>query len=154
MAFNCCSSWLTDCGSAYDDLTRSLRPEAKTAFLHTRPGGAALFVPDDVAETYSPGTDHGGHDGDGRALRYLEWSHPCAPGATRTVTDYVFTLSEGDDVRVVHDRHIEGLFSRETWLRLCREAGFEVEIHQHALEELEDVEQIVFLCRRPPPQQA
>ena len=54
-----------------DDLSRAVR----TAFVHTRPGGVALFVPDGTKETFAAYTDHGGHDGaDGRAMRYLEWT--------------------------------------------------------------------------------
>ncbi|MGZ6340381.1 MAG: class I SAM-dependent methyltransferase [Candidatus Limnocylindrales bacterium] len=45
----------------------------ETAFVHLRPGGAAVIVPDFVAETFRPETEHGGHDGpDGGSLRYLE----------------------------------------------------------------------------------
>ena len=54
-----------------------LRAAFETAFVHLRPGGAALFEPDHVRETYADATDHGGHDSadpsDPRALRYLQW---------------------------------------------------------------------------------
>ncbi|HEY8549584.1 MAG TPA: hypothetical protein VIL35_06495, partial [Vicinamibacterales bacterium] len=41
------------------------------------------------------------------------------------VVDYAYMLREADgSVRVEHDRHIEGLFSRNDWLRLIAEAGF------------------------------
>jgi len=41
------------------------------------------------------------------------------------VTDYACLLRSPDgDVRAVHDRHIEGLFPRATWLRLLEGAGF------------------------------
>ena len=48
-----------------------LRQAMETAFVHCRPGGVAIFAPDCVRETFVPQTDHGGHDGAGRALRYL-----------------------------------------------------------------------------------
>jgi len=39
-----------------------------SAFAHCRPGGLAVFVPDDTAETFVASSDHGGSDGDdGRA---------------------------------------------------------------------------------------
>ena len=31
----------------------------------------SLFAPDEVKETFTPRTDHGGHDRNGRSLRYL-----------------------------------------------------------------------------------
>src|SRR5690606_12595145 len=46
---------------AYMTTEADLRRAMATAFLHTRPGGAALFAPDHVRETFVPGTDHGGH---------------------------------------------------------------------------------------------
>ena len=53
----------------------------ETAFVHLAPGGAALFVPDSVRDTFEPRTEHGGHDGGDRALRYLEWTWE--PGSDR-----------------------------------------------------------------------
>lgn len=104
-----------------------LRAAIETAHAHCRPGGAALFVPDCVRETFAPSTAHGGHDGpDGRALRYLEWSRDPEPADTTFVTEMAYLLREASgEVRVVHDRHVEGVFPRATWRRLLAEAGFE-----------------------------
>ena len=45
---------------------------------------------------------------------------------TWTVTEYAFLLREADgSIRLVHETHRTGLFSREVWLRLIAEAGFE-----------------------------
>ena len=41
----------------------------ETAFVHCAPGGVALFLADCTRETWTPGVDHGGHDGEGRSLR-------------------------------------------------------------------------------------
>lgn len=101
-----------------------LRAALATAFVHCRPGGAALFAPDHVAERFQPSTDHGGHDGEHRSLRYLEWTYDPDPADTTYVTDYAYLLREGDRTHVEHDRHVEGLFPRATWLRLLAEVGF------------------------------
>ena len=37
-------------------------------------------------------------------------------------------LDLGREVRVVHDRHVEGVFPRDSWLRLLAAAGFEARI--------------------------
>jgi len=106
-----------------DDLRRAM----ETAFVHCRPGGAALFAPDYVRETFAPKTDHGGHDGSGRALRYLEWCWDPDPGDATYLVDFAYLLREGDGApRVVPDRHVCGLFARDTWRRLLRETGFEL----------------------------
>lgn len=104
-----------------------LRAVVETAAAHVRPGGVVLLVPDTVLETFSPGTDHGGHDGpDGRSLRYLEWTHPSATEAARYEVDFAIMLREpGEQVRVVHDHHVHGLFPRETWRRLLAESALE-----------------------------
>jgi len=107
--------------TAEEDLRRAM----ETAFVHCRPGGAALFVPDYVRETFQPATDHGGHDGPTRSLRYLEWTWDPDPTDTQFIVDFAYLLREADgSVRAEHDCHICGLFSRETWLRLLREVGF------------------------------
>jgi trans-aconitate methyltransferase len=110
----------------YMTTIEDLRAALETASVHLRAGGVSVFAPDCVAETFAPKTDHGGHDGDGRALRYLEWSYDPDPTDTTTVTDFVMLLREGEAaVRVRHDRHVTGLFPRATWLELLREMGLE-----------------------------
>jgi SAM-dependent methyltransferase len=98
-----------------------------TAFEHTAPGGVALFQPDFVAETFEPGNETGGSDGGGRALCYLEWRFVPDAGRHETyVTDMAYLLrDESGDVRVLHDRHMMGLFPRAVWLELIAAAGFE-----------------------------
>jgi SAM-dependent methyltransferase len=99
----------------------------ETAFVHCRPGGVAVFVPDHVAETFEPETGCGGGDGsDGRGARFLEWSWDPDPADTWMRADFVYMLRERDgQVQVVHESHRLCLFSRDTWLRLLAEAGFE-----------------------------
>lgn len=102
-----------------------LRRALATAYLHCRPGGAALFAPDFVRETYRPSTQHGGHDGPSRGLRYLEWTSPPERRGGTYRTDFAFLLREADgSVRVERDSHRLGLFRRIDWLRLIREVGF------------------------------
>ena len=98
----------------------------ETAFIHLRDGGAAIFMPDWVADTFEPRTEYGGSDDGERALRYLEWDRDIEPDGHSVVTDYVIvTRSEAGTVSVHHDEHRLGIFSRATWLRLLGEAGFD-----------------------------
>ena len=111
---------------SYMTTEADLRAAIQTAFLHCRPGGAALFTPDHIRETFHPATDHGGHDGIGRAMRYLEWTWDPDPGDTSYLVDMAYLLRDASgEVRVAHDRHRLGLFSRAEWLRFVEEAGFE-----------------------------
>jgi ubiquinone/menaquinone biosynthesis C-methylase UbiE len=109
---------------AYMTTENDARAALETAYAHTRPGGAAVFLPDEVRETFAESVRHGGHDGDGRSLRYLEWSWDPDPTDTSHLTDFAYLLREGGDVRVVHDRHVLGLFPRDTWMRLVHEVGY------------------------------
>ncbi len=105
------------------DLGRAM----ETAFVQCRPGGVAVFVPDRTTETFEPETDHGGTDAeDGRGVRFLDWSWDPVPDDGWAVTEYAFLLRDADGfVRVAHESHRLGLFGRQVWLRLLREAGFE-----------------------------
>lgn len=101
----------------------------ETVYRHCKPGGVALLSPDHVRETFTPGTDHGGHDGDGRGLRYLEWTFEPEPGDTTYRVEFAILLREADgSIRLEQERHTLGLFPRDTWLKLLRNNGFQAEI--------------------------
>jgi SAM-dependent methyltransferase len=101
-----------------------LRAAIDTAFLHCRPGGVALFVPDEVKERFRARTDHGGNDDGDRGARYLEWTWDPDADDDTYVVDFAYLLRDGEDVTVEHDRHVCGLFPRARWLDLLGEAGF------------------------------
>jgi len=127
-----------------------LRAAMETAFVHCRAGGAVLLAPDHVRETFQPGTEHGGRDDVERGLRYLEWSWDPDPTDSTYVVDYAFLLRERDgSVSVEHDRHVEGLFPRENWLRLLGEVGFAPSRAEFPNEEITGRE--VFVGRKPAP---
>ena len=104
-----------------------LRAAIAAAAAHIRPGGAAIFMPDAVTETFAPGAEHGGRDGvGGRGLRFLGWTHELnADGVTYDV-DYVLLIHEpGRPIRLEQDRHTMGLFPRATWRSLIEGSGLE-----------------------------
>lgn len=96
-----------------------------TAAIHCRDGGTVMVLPDYVRETFEPGSSADGHDArDGRGLRYLEWRWDPDPADDTYTVDYAFLLrSATGSVRVVHDRHVEGLFARARWLEWFERAG-------------------------------
>jgi trans-aconitate methyltransferase len=121
-----------------------LRAAIETAFVHCKPGGLALFVPDHVHEKFEPGTSLEGRDRDGRQLRYVEWTLEAMPGASQYTVEYVFMLRQSDGpVQVLRETHICGLFEGTTWLRLLGEAGFETKVIP------DDYNRDQFLARRP-----
>jgi hypothetical protein len=103
-----------------------LRAAMATAFEHCRPGGVVVVIPDETAETFEPGDDHGGEDGeDGRAARYLMWTWDPDPDDGLTSTEFAFLLRHADGhVEAVHETHRNGLFTHATWMRLLADVGF------------------------------
>ncbi|MDA1076023.1 MAG: class I SAM-dependent methyltransferase [Proteobacteria bacterium] len=131
------------------DLTAAI----ETAYIHTRPGGAAIFAPDCLRETFVGATDdHEGSDGE-RSLRAVEWMWDPDPQDSHYTVDYAFLLRDTSGVRAVHDRHIEGLFSRATWIRILSTAGYQVELLPRPVSPEDNPGgaycEEVFLCKRP-----
>jgi len=128
----------------YMTSSAELRQAFETAFVHCKSGGMALFVPDTVRETFAASTDQGGQDGEGRSLRYFEWSYDPDASDSTYITDYVFLFREGQQpAQVEHDQHVLGLFSRDDWLRLLAETGFQAEFV------IDPYDRHVFVARKP-----
>jgi trans-aconitate methyltransferase len=126
----------------YMTSARDLSRAIKTAALHLKPGGMLLIQPDFLEETFEPKLDRGGHKGDGRVLEYIATEK--RRGATNKV-DVKFTikLTENGQTRLVADRHVVGLFARQTWLDTIKAAGL-------APKRLSDpYGRENFLCRKP-----
>lgn len=121
-----------------------LRSAITTAAIHCAPGGLVLLAPDHVRETFKPYTDHGGEDGEGRSIRYLEWTYDPDPNDHTSVSEFVILHREaGRDTVVEHDTHVFGLFPRADWLRLLAEAGLEATWH------IDPFERCIFIARKP-----
>ncbi len=127
-----------------------LRQAVATAWIHCAPGGVALFCPDHVRETFKADTGKGGADApDGRGLRYLSWTWDPDPADSQCMVDYAYLLRTSDgEVRAVHDRHVEGLFSTAEWLRVLSAAGFHPSVVPFKHSEVEDGQHVMFLAGR------
>lgn len=127
---------------------RDLAAAIGTARRHTKLGGAAVFATDYVRETFAEATRvYEGAEGH-RAMRCLDWTWDPDPTDDTYVVDYAFLLRDGTKVEAVHDEHVEGLFSLETWRRLLEGAGFEVVDDSAQIPVDDEVEgNRVFLCR-------
>jgi ubiquinone/menaquinone biosynthesis C-methylase UbiE len=134
----------------YLTIEDDLRQMLATAFAHCRPGGVALFAPDFTTETFVPATTHGGHDGDGRSMRYLAWIWDPDPSDTTYVVDFAYLFhEEGQPTRSAYDRHVQGVFPRATWMEALAQAGFEPDMRPFAHSELPVDSMFVFLGTKP-----
>lgn len=112
-----------------------LRAAAETVFVHLRPGGAAVFAPDFTRESFRETCDLLEGADATRSLRGMDWSWDPDPTDTTFVTEYAFLLRENGAVRMVHDRHVEGLFSVATWRHILTEVGFVVSTFARPLDD-------------------
>lgn len=111
---------------SYMTIETDLHLAIQTAYAHCKPGGVALFAPDQTRETFQPSTNHGGNDSELRGMRYLEWTWDPDPNDTSYVVDFAYLLrDEKGNIQAEHDHHVFGVFSRETWLQIIAEEGFE-----------------------------
>jgi hypothetical protein len=131
----------------YMATVEDLRAAAETAFMHTRPGGGAVFAPDYVRETFHEHSSlHSGEDA-ARSLRCLEWAWDPDTADESYVVDYAFLLRDGATMKAVHDRHAEGLFTRATWEGVPEGAGYHVETMPRPFYDVETG--TIFVCSRP-----
>jgi SAM-dependent methyltransferase len=107
------------------DLAAAIR----TAADHLEPNGMALFVPDDTTESYVPESELGGHDGDGRSIRFLQWGHPATGSVCKST--FVYVLREGGREWIESEEHTWGLFPRAVWLGLIADAGLEPDVYPY-----------------------
>ncbi len=127
-----------------------LQSTIQTVWVHCRPGGAALFAPDRIRESFRTTTDHGGHDAANRSLRYLEYAWDPDPTDSTYISDMVYLLrDERGQIRIEYDRHVLGLFSRDVWLRLITSVGFNVRAVPLVHSEVERGLHELFVCSKP-----
>ncbi len=128
-----------------------LRRALKTAFVHCRPGGVALFVPDWTEEHFRESTAVGGHDSGQRGLRYLEWTRDPQPHDGRYSLYMSYLIRQGSRIRQARlDEHVCGLFSERDWLRLIGEVGFRARKLPYEHSTFADHVHFMFLGVRPP----
>ena len=127
-----------------------LRQAMQTAYIHCKPGGAALFAPDHTRENFKPSTDHGGYDRGDRSLRYLEWAMEPDAGGVSYLFVMAYLLREGrGDVECIFDKHEFGLFSHDQWLHWLTETGFEARAIPFDHSEIPPGDCEVFIGRKP-----
>ena len=124
---------------AYMTSEADLRAAFATAHRHLAPGGLALFVPDEVLETFEPGDSDlslfGGETPDGRSARAMEWCGELAADGTTSV-HYAFLLKDADgQVTTAGETHHVGVFARADWERWLEAEGFAVETVEEQTDE-------------------
>lgn len=101
----------------------------RNARRHLRPGGAVVFTADALKETFEQNATTvwpvvktaGEHPAE---VTIVENQYDPDPSDDAFETMMLFLIREHGRLRIEQDRHVLGLFTRETWLKVLREAGF------------------------------
>jgi len=105
-----------------------LEAAIQTAAAHCRAGGLVLLVPDLTQEDFEDGsTVLAGGDGEGTAVRLMEWHWDPDPSDHCSLAEFSFLIREDGQVRAHHETHVLGLFSDSEWRAFIRAAGLELE---------------------------
>lgn len=131
---------------AYMHTEEDLGAAIASAAAHLDPGGIALFVPDETTENYRAETTSGGHDGEGRAVRFLQWTGPLEGNVADN--HFVYVLMKGEQMHIEHEVHRFGVFPRATWLRLMDEAGLEAKTLPYPHSEFEHEHELFLGTKR------
>ena len=124
-----------------------LQAAFKTAFTHLKPGGAFFTFAEVTRENFQQNsTEYSVHTQDDIEITFIEnVSDPNPSDTTYQITFVYLIRRKGQtEVEVKTDRHLGGIFDVETWLRLLKKVGFEVE--QIALKSYDFP---TFICLKP-----
>jgi SAM-dependent methyltransferase len=96
----------------------------QTAAAHLRPGGGFVVLPDVVKEDFVEMSTGGGAAEGSQAARLLEWHWDPDPSDDTYQIDMAILYRDGAEMKAAHDRHTLGLYPRNLYVKLLREAGF------------------------------
>ncbi len=97
-----------------------------TAVAHLKPGGLFVTAPDNYKEDFSTQLDHFIRRDHNPEMVFIDVYMDPDPNDTTFNGIFFYIWPEGTGLRVEQDHHVFGLFPKATWLKLIREAGFEV----------------------------
>ena len=104
-----------------------LRSAFTTAFEHLRRGGVFCTYADDTRETFKQHrTNASVHTEEDVEITLFEHAYDPDPFDTTYEMTFVYLIRRAGDLEIQTDRHLAGLFPRDTWLRLLAEVGFSV----------------------------
>lgn len=117
-------------------LTESdLRATLSTAAAHLRQGGVAIFAPDHFKETFAiqPQIFTSSRTIESTRVTYTEYHYDLDPSDTTTECIMMFLIHNSGELKIEFDRHIFGLFPRDTWIAVMSAAGFTPEVRSFRL---------------------
>ena len=112
----------------YMNTTADLQAALQTAYTHLEPGGVFITYPQETRESFQQNRTRIQHHAHGETeITFFENLYDPDPSDTEYDANYVYFIRHTGSQEVHHDLHHMGLFSTDTWLRLFRETGFDVQ---------------------------
>ncbi|SDB12385.1 Methyltransferase domain-containing protein [Desulfonatronum thiosulfatophilum] len=118
------------------------------AFSHLEPGGVLIATPDVTTETFrqnlttcTPGVRE--YQPEGVDVVFVQNVYDPDPRDEQYESTMIYLIREHGRLRVETDRHVLGIFSRNVWMQVLIDVGFEV--HCEAFTDGEN-EYIMFAC--------
>jgi SAM-dependent methyltransferase len=107
-----------------DDLRRAF----DTAFVHLKPGGVFLALPESSRESFEQNRTYcSSHSWENMIITFVENYYDPDPSDTTFEATFVYLIRKAGRLEIETDHHLCGIFDMETWERLLMESGFDVE---------------------------
>jgi SAM-dependent methyltransferase len=122
-----------------------------TAYEHLNPGGVFLTVAEESRERFKQNrTISSTHSQEDIQITFIENSFDPDPTDTHFEITFIYLVRKRGQLEIYTDSHVLGLFEIETWHRILRETGFNVEElkFEHSTF-LEDEFFPMFVCIKP-----
>lgn len=123
----------------------------QTAYNHLKPGGIFLTIAEETRERFRPNrTIASTHSKGHTQVTFIENSFDPDPSDNHFEMTFIYLVRKGPQLEIHTDSHLWGLFEKETWPRLLRETGFNVEeLRFRHSTFLEDDFLPMFVCLKP-----
>lgn len=106
-----------------------LQSALTTAFMHLKPGGVFLTCQENCPERFKQNqTEYSTHSKGDLTITFIENNYDPDPRDTTYESTFIYLIRHRNELTIETDRHVAGIFPKETWLNLLRETGFSVEV--------------------------
>lgn len=145
-----------DCAVALDSVNYMTTEEDlcrlfRTAHIHLNPGGIFLTVVEESCERFKQNrTIASTHSRGDTQITFIENSFDPNPEDCHFEMTFIYLVRKEGSLEIFTDSHIWGLFTMDTWHRLLKKTGFEVQEQKFAHTTfLEDEFLPMLVCLKP-----
>ena len=145
-----------DCIAALDSVNYMITEEElsqlfRTAHEHLNPGGIFLTVVEESCERFKQNrTISSTHSRGNTQITFIENGFDPNPDDNHFEMTFIYLVRDKDGLKIYTDSHIWGLFKMDTWHRLLKKTGFDIqELKFEHSTFLEDEFLPMLVCTKP-----